>query len=285
MNLNNQKGDFHIHTIYSDGTHTPKEILDFVTSSKLDYFSITDHDNVDAIKEILKIKNEIKPKFIPGLELSTFHQGESIHILGYFKDESFRNKDFVKKLEEIRNFRVNRAREIIFKLKYYFNIVVDFEKLQSISKGVIARPHIAQCIIEAGYPYTYDSAFKTILSKSSPAYVDTKAISTEDGVKLLKKYNAHAFLAHPKLYKKNSLNSLLSLGFDGFEAIYPLNEKEDTLKYIKVAREKDMLISAGTDFHSLTRGSMHPAFIGEVYLTGIDLDRFLAAFKTVNLLQ
>lgn len=283
MSLNEKRGDFHIHSIYSDGTHTPKEILEYVKSSKLDYFSITDHDNVTANEEILKINSNTDIKFIPGVELSTFNKGESIHILGYFKDKSYKNRNFLEKLEDVRNSRENRAREIIFRLKHYFNIIVDFEKLQRISKGVIARPHIAQCIVEAGYPYTYDSVFKTVLSKSSPAYVDTKAISTEEGVKLLKNHNALTFLAHPVLYKKNSLLDLLSFGFNGFEAIYPLNKEGITSKYKNIARKKNMLISAGTDFHSLTRDSMHPANIGDVYLTGTDLDKFLAAFKVIAL--
>ncbi len=279
MNSKNEKGDFHIHTIYSDGTHTPKEILEYVKSSNLNYFSITDHDNMDAASEVLKILDNNNIKFIPGVELSTFNNGESIHILGYFKDDNYLNKDFLNKLEDVRNFRANRAYEIICRLKYYFNIKIDFEKLKKVSKGVIARPHIAQCIIDAGYPYTYESVFKTILNKSSPAYVDTKAISTEDGVKFLKKYNAHTFLAHPKIYKKNSLNDLLNLGFDGFEAIYPLNKKEENLNYIKIAKKRNILISAGTDFHSKNRDETHPALVGDVYLSGDYLDKFLVAIK------
>ncbi|MCL2320873.1 MAG: PHP domain-containing protein [Oscillospiraceae bacterium] len=275
MELIDEKGDFHIHTVYSDGTHTPKEILEYVKSSKLQYFSITDHDNVHAVEEVLKIIKDKNIKFIPGIELSTYNNDESIHVLGYFKDENYKNKDFLNKLEEIRNFRVNRASEIVSKLNFYFDIKIDFNRLKEISKGVIARPHIAQCIIEAGYPYTYESIFKTILNKKSPAYVDTKAISTIDGIKLLKNYNAVVFLAHPKIYKKNKLKDLLALGFDGFEAIYPLNKIEETLEYIKLAKHENMVISAGTDFHSIKKDDTHPASIGEFYLNGNDLTKFL----------
>ncbi len=273
--MNNKKGDFHIHTSYSDGQHTTKEIFNFIESSKLDYFSITDHDNVDAILEISKILRGSNIKFIHGVELSTFYNGESIHILGYFKDEKYRCEDFLNKLHEVRNFRENRAKEIISKLKHYFNIKIDFKKVEEISKGIIARPHIAQCIVDEGYPYTYESVFKTVLHKSSPAYVATRAISTEEGIKFLKKYNAATFLAHPKIYKRSSTSELLDLGFDGIEAIYPLNKKEDTKHYINISKERNILISAGTDFHSKDRDNMHPAHIGEVYLSGEDLDKFL----------
>ena len=77
------KGDFHIHTTYSDGSLTVDEILK-EAESKLDYFAITDHDSVEGAKEAyLKVK-DYNVKLILGVEISTYLNNESIHILGYF---------------------------------------------------------------------------------------------------------------------------------------------------------------------------------------------------------
>ena len=44
--------DLHIHSIYSDGSCTVQEILQEAQKKKLEVISITDHDKVDAYKEL-----------------------------------------------------------------------------------------------------------------------------------------------------------------------------------------------------------------------------------------
>ena len=47
--------DLHLHTTYSDGTKTVKEILKQAEELKLDYISITDHDKCSAYDELKNI--------------------------------------------------------------------------------------------------------------------------------------------------------------------------------------------------------------------------------------
>mgnify|MGYP002524342933 FL=1 len=54
------KGDFHIHTYYSDGVFSPEKIVDLAVEAGLEVISLTDHDNVlsyDVAKEYIESKN------------------------------------------------------------------------------------------------------------------------------------------------------------------------------------------------------------------------------------
>ena len=76
------KADLHIHTTYSDGVFSVKEVVKFAEKEGLTHISITDHDTLSGTLEALTMKTSLT--IIPGIELSTYHQDESIHILGVF---------------------------------------------------------------------------------------------------------------------------------------------------------------------------------------------------------
>ena len=47
--------DLHIHTTYSDGADSLMEVLEKAEQKKLEYISITDHDNCNAYMELKNI--------------------------------------------------------------------------------------------------------------------------------------------------------------------------------------------------------------------------------------
>ena len=55
------KGDYHIHTNYSDGVFSPEKIVDLALDAGLQAIALTDHDNVlssNVAKEYLTIVEE-----------------------------------------------------------------------------------------------------------------------------------------------------------------------------------------------------------------------------------
>jgi predicted metal-dependent phosphoesterase TrpH len=83
--------DLHIHTTVSDGTYTPKELVDYAVKKKISAIAITDHDTMDGIKEAADYirKKKLPIELIPGMEISTSssHSYFGIHILAYFIDK------------------------------------------------------------------------------------------------------------------------------------------------------------------------------------------------------
>ena len=118
------RADLHMHSVYSDGTLTIKKLLDYAKSKRLDIIAITDHDSTEGVSEAIEYGKEINIKVIPGIELSTEHNGESVHVLGYFPNEIPQAiKDFSKEQHKFRRERIyNMAKNMEtlygFKINY-----------------------------------------------------------------------------------------------------------------------------------------------------------------------
>lgn len=275
------KVEFHCHTNASDGKLSPTEVIIRAKNNGISILSITDHDTTIGLDEAFKASKENNIKLIPGIELSTIHNNESIHILGYFKDDSYKNPKFQSFLKEIQDSRIERGKKIVSNLKKYFNIDIDYNKVCEKGNGVIARPHIASTIIEAGYNYSWNYIFDKLISKDSPAYVHNKKVSITEGINLIKENNGIVILAHPKLIHKTSIEEILEFNFDGLEAIYFQNFKKDTSHLISLARNKDLLITCGSDFHGISDGDTKHGDIGDMsnLLDKDDLNKFLKALN------
>lgn len=259
------KCDLHTHSINSDGRYSPSEIIKMAKEKNLDYISLTDHDTVSGIEAAMLEAKKLNVNFIPGIELSTEFNGESIHVLGYFNNNNYNNIELIKILDEFKEKRISRAYKIVENLEKFHNIKININNVLSNGKDTIARPHIAKAIIDAGYDYTHEYIFNNFIGNNCPAYIPSTKLSTKEGIELLKKFNALVFLAHPILVKKNSLENLLDLGFHGIEAIYYQNTESDTKYLLNLAKEKNLFISCGSDCHGIPNDSSH-GNIGDVLI-------------------
>ena len=84
--------DFHMHSVYSDGIETPKELLRHALDCNVSMMALTDHDEIDGIKALRAAQKQLDPektiKIINGCEFSADYKDKSIHILGYRFDET-----------------------------------------------------------------------------------------------------------------------------------------------------------------------------------------------------
>lgn len=274
------KVDFHVHTNKSDGILSPKEVVDRAYKNGVEILAITDHDTINGLSEAIdeaKVKNI---KLIPGIEFSCNYNNESIHLLGFFRDDSYKSEDFIEILNNIQEKRLLRAKKMIEKLSDEFNININFEDVLKHGKNIIARPHIAKAIIDAGYPYTHDYIFDNFIGKDKPAYVPTNKITIEEGIELLHRFNALVFLAHPVLIKNSPLEDFLKFNLDGIEAIYFLNSKEDEKYLLNFAKEHNLLVSAGSDCHGDFKNDKRHGDIGNMTLKDEYLSKLLEKLNT-----
>lgn len=269
------KAEFHCHTTSSDGTLSPRETVLLAKENGVEILAITDHDTVDGLLEGKDMADKLNIRFIPGIELSCNHNKESIHLLGFFKGDGYTSQELIEFLHNLKISRVTRAKAIVDKLEKYFDIKLNYEDVLSLSDGVVARPHIAKAIINAGYNYSMEYIFKNFIGNDSPAYVPNKHISIQEGIELLKKYGCIVILAHPKLIKKTPLKEILQFDFDGIEAIYYQNFIRETAELISIAHSKKLLITCGSDFHSISTEDKNHGMIGSMDIDEYFLDKFL----------
>lgn len=278
------KIEFHSHSKCSDGLLSAEEMINRAISKGLDYYALTDHDTISGLDICKRLSKNSNLTFIPGLELSTTYNNESIHILGFFRDSSYNNKEFIDFLDIIKNQRKLRAEKITQKLKSEFDITISFERVLSRGEEVVGRPHIAEEIISEGYNFTLEEIFSELIGNDCRAYVPTTKLSTEEGISMLKKYNALVFLAHPILIKKSPLSDFIKMNFDGIEAIYYQNTKKQEEYLLNISKENNLLISAGSDFHGNITDNHRHGDIGSMssYYKKEYLNDFLKAFKKSN---
>lgn len=263
------RADLHSHTTYSDGILSVDELIDRAISNNVNILAITDHDCVDGSKEAFYTKKDIK--IIYGVELSTERNGESVHILGYFK-QPLVDSPLLIALEKQRENRIKRALKILSLLEEHFNIKLDpsfIYKVDSITRGTISNE-----IINQGYNYTKKHIFEYMLGNGCKAYIPSTKMTTEYGIKLIKESGGIAVVAHPCLYKKNNVYDIIKLGIDGIEGRYP-SKFNDEKMYRRFVNNNKLLFTAGSDFH--LPNDLGHGEVGQCTIDGKDLEKFLEA--------
>ena len=268
------RADLHMHTTLSDGRLSPKEVIQRAKKNQVDIIAITDHDICGEVEENLTFANSLGIKLIPAMELSTVYENKPVHILGYFRDEAYKSPEIVEYYNTIKLGRENRAKKFIQNLDEYFNIKITYDEVRSLSNGIIARPHIAKAIVNNYPEYTFNQIFEDFIGDQSKAYVPSCEMGVQEGIDLLRRHNCVVVLAHPVLLKKSIKERVLNFDYDGFEAIYYRNTEEDEETYIKLAQERNLIYTAGSDYHGIPNDTSH-GDIGDRLLEGKPLERFL----------
>ena len=243
------KADLHTHTNYSDGSLTPVQLIDLSYESGINIISITDHDNVNALKHAIKRGKEKGVQVIPGVELSADLNEREVHILGYFID--YTNQKFLHFLLELRKNRIIRIKKIIEKLNELgCNINYNSFKGSTSSEITIGRPHIAMKLYKDGFVSSYFDAFVKYLADDKPAYVKKPNPDVKEVIKLISELGGLSFIAHPgKTLREDIMKDLILNGIDGIETIHPSHSEEDTEFFNSIASENFLLTSGGSDFH------------------------------------
>ncbi len=245
-----KKADLHIHTVYSDGKLTPYQVIREAYRKDIMAVGITDHDTMRGVPQALQAGRKFQVEVVPGVELSTDFEGKEVHILGYYCRPE--NIMLNKTLALVRKDRYNRIIKMLKRLKE-IGIDLTFEDVMKTATGgeSLGRPHLAEALTSKGFCKTPREAFKLFLDKGKPAFVKRLKITTRVAIRIIQKAGGVAVLAHPGLYKDDSLIfHLIKYGLSGIEAFHPDHSAVHSQRYCGIAQEHDLFITGGSDFHS-----------------------------------
>lgn len=250
--------DLHIHSSKSDGLLSPVEIVDWSFKRGLKCISITDHDNVDAIKEVLPYAGDRGVELVPGVELSTDYNDIEVHILGYFIEyDSNLLNDFLKKLYESRYLRAEDMVRKLNRLGYHikFQDVLDTAE-DAVSIG---RPHIARVLVKMGVCVSVSDAFEKYIGFGKPAYVERYKVSPFEAVEMISKCDGVSCIAHPGLISNINVESLVKKlvewGLTGIEVYHTKHNKEVAEYYSHIADKYKLVPTGGSDCHGALYGN------------------------------
>jgi predicted metal-dependent phosphoesterase TrpH len=256
-----ERFDFHTHTVASDGSLSPTELVRAAAENRVTAFALTDHDTVDGIAEAAAEANRLGVELIAGIEISVNEQdgARSLHVLGLGISPD--DPVLRARLEIARHARRTRAARMVERLQEV-GIAIELASVEAIAGGgSVGRPHLARALVDLGVCSDADDAFVKYLRRGRPGYEPYAAFSAREAIEMVHGAGGVAVLAHPPLSGgvdapggiEAFVERLLPDGLDGLEIWHPGHKPGQIRRLRRLAREHDLLETGGSDFHGADR--------------------------------
>lgn len=245
--------DLHSHSLSSDGTLSPSELVARAAAAGVDVLALTDHDETSGIAEAQQAASLQGIELVAGVEISVTWSAQTVHVVGLQIDPT--SSLLQQGLTRLREFRDWRAEEMGRRLARH-GIDGAYEAARELAQGrIISRTHFAQFLAREGHARTVREVFKSFLKPRKPGYVPGQWASLEDALAWIHDAGGQAVIAHPARYtmtaskRRRLLGEFVELGGEGLEVVSGSHSRGDNFSMAQLARMFGLLASAGSDFH------------------------------------
>ncbi len=246
--------DLHCHSNVSDGVLAPAELAARAKANGVDYWALTDHDEVGGIADARAAAKDAGLPFMAGVEISITWAGKTVHIVGLGIDEN--DATLRGGLDSVRNGRLLRGREIARQLEQA-GIPGAFEGALQYADNpeMLGRTHFARFLVDTGVKPTVSAVFDNYLVEGKPGFVPHRWATLEEAVSWIRAAGGRAVIAHPGRYPFTDLqlwamiDRFRELGGEGIEVVTGSHTPDQYATYAAVARRSGLLASRGSDFH------------------------------------
>lgn len=271
--------DLHTHSRVSDGTESPDELVRAAKAAGLDVVALTDHDTADGWAEAAHTAEEVGVTLVPGMELSTLHEGRSVHLLAYLPDPTY--PPLAAELAKVLEGRTRRLPGMVARLRELgIDISVDDVLASSTDAAASGRPHVADALVRLGVVAHRDEAFDRFLASGRPAYADRYGIPLLDAIRLVREAGGVSVVAHVwgrsqrETPGEAELAELQRLGLSGIEVDHQDHSPERRERLRAIGRRLGLIITGSSDYHG-TGKTDHG--LGVNTTDPAELERLLAA--------
>lgn len=249
--------DLHTHSIYSDGTCTPAELIALAKDAGLCAIALTDHNTVSGIPAFLSAGQGAGVITVPGIEVSSDFMGTELHIVGLFQSH-----DHLEQVEAYVSDYLARKEKSNIDLCNNLcaaGYTVSYEEIKAATPdGVVNRALIAAALLKSGYVSSIKEAFSTLLSKKGGYYHEPQKPDAYEVIQKLLAFDAVPILAHPFLsMDEDMLRAFLpravQVGLVGMETDYATYDEPTVQKSRVIAAEYGLFPSGGSDFHGTNK--------------------------------
>ena len=246
--------DLHTHTTCSDGTDSPRELVNKAIVQGLEVLGISDHDTTSGWEEAThSLRGSLQLAL--GAEISCLtNDGISVHMLGLLFDPL--HEEMQQVLEETRDGRLPRMRKMIEKMRAEgMDISIeDVEKAMPIG-ATMGRPHLADALVSKKIVKSRDEAFIDLLHNDSRFYVSHAAPTPVEAIALIRRAGGVAVIAHPfashrgQILKPEDFSDLVSAGLNGIEVDHRDQNPDEREMLRVIALELDLVMTGSSDYH------------------------------------
>lgn len=255
--------DLHTHSVASDGTEAPAEVVAAAVAAGLDVVALTDHDTTRGWDEAAIAARELGIALVRGVELSCRYRGRSLHLLSYLHDPA--HPALLAEAERVRTARQDRARTMVDLLAKDFPLTWDDVAEQVTGDATVGRPHIADALVALGVVPDRSAAFEDILATGSRYWVPHHALRLLDAVSLVREAGGVPVLAHPGAVRRgeavteSEVAALVGMGLAGLEVRHRDNPPAEQQRLAALAERFELLATGSSDYH----GEGKPNRLGE----------------------
>jgi predicted metal-dependent phosphoesterase TrpH len=254
--------ELHCHSTWSDGSLPAAEVAALARDRGVELFCLTDHDSCAGYGTTREIFGD---RAVRGVELSCHDNGRTVHVLVYDTGGDWEIIDAA--LASQARARRQRLSQMAARLEQ-LGAPIDVDAILATAGGrSVGRPDLARALVDAGHVRSNQEAFHRFLRDGGPADVPVRRLSVADGLELGRRAGARMALAHPDTLGSRALPLIREhrdAGLDGVEAIYGAYPPRDRDRWLRIADQLDLVVTAGSDFH----GEMMPM----IPAPGIELD-------------
>ncbi|MGH7657479.1 MAG: PHP domain-containing protein [Gemmatimonadales bacterium] len=240
--------DLHLHSTASDGAFPPAGVVSRASRAGLTAIALTDHDSISGIPEAYAAGTPAGVRIISGCEFSVRGPGGELHLLGYFLPLDVPELNTF--LERCRRLRVDRAREMVTRLRSA-GLAITLEQIQAVAgRGAIGRPHVARALLAAGLVRSVNHAFDRYIGWQRPAFVPKELPEFAAVASLVHRIGGIVSAAHLKARgTREILQQLLDEGLDAVEIRHPSHDHDARARLSSLADELGLLKTGGSDWH------------------------------------
>lgn len=265
--------DLHIHTHASDGHLSPQAVVNAAVKGKLDIIAVTDHDTVNGLHEALAAARGQPVTVIPGIELSTNHGENEIHVLGYFVDPDA--PSLRAHQEKAGERRAGRMQEMVKRLQE-LGVGVEYDDVLRVAgpeASSLGRPHLARALQQAGHTRSVGEAFDLYLKDGGTAFVPSIFPGVREAIDAIREAGGVSVWAHPALEVfDREVRTFAGWGLNGIECFRPNTPPVESMLFEKAARDMGLFRTGGSDWHGPHKGRL-----GDWAIRGDDVRDFLAS--------
>lgn len=247
--------DLHCHSNISDGVLAPAAVAAHARRAGVDFWALTDHDEVGGVAAARVAAAEQGMGFVSGVEISITWAGQTVHIVGLRVDET--NPQLLRGLARTRAGRDARGREMAAQLAAA-GIPGAYEgALQFVSNpDLLSRTHFARYLVDCGKCANIPEVFRKYLTEGKPGYVEHRWASLADALGWIHGAGGLAVIAHPGRYRFSAtaqgvlFDEFKQLGGVAIEVVTGSHSPDQYPQYAALANRYGFLASRGTDFHA-----------------------------------